>query len=174
MYHMNVRPVFPGPLYWRVLTICVLVWPSSLWTENTVEKINMPHIRLTMLFMIGVALPSFTAPWFLFMNVAYVRKVPSPAPVSRISHSVCLIWIQNLSFPSLASQLLLLVLCIRGSWLVRLWIRESHKCTITTTSLRVIHVVGRSIIIIKMYLYPKHSGRWRPARAWRTSCLLQT
>lgn len=78
---MNVRPVFPGPLYCRVLTICVLVCPSSLWTENTVEKMSMPHIRLTTLFMTGVALPSFTAPWFRFMNVAYVRKVPSPAPI---------------------------------------------------------------------------------------------
>jgi hypothetical protein len=80
---MKVRPVFPGPLYWRVLTICDLVCPSSLWTENTVEKMSIPHIRLTTLFMMGVALPSFTAPWLRFINVAYVRKVPSPAPIRK-------------------------------------------------------------------------------------------
>ena len=95
-HHMNVRPVFPGPLYWRVPTICVLVCPSCLCTENTVEKMSMPHIRLTMLFMTGVALPSFTAPWLRFMNVAYVRKVPSPAPMTMKSE----VYTERYFFPS--------------------------------------------------------------------------
>lgn len=77
---MKVNPVLPGPLYCSVPTICDLLCPSCLWTENTVEKMSIPHIKLTMLFMIGVAVPSLTAPCVFFMNVAYVRKVPSPAP----------------------------------------------------------------------------------------------
>lgn len=81
-HHINVRPEFPGPLYCSVSTIWVLVCPIPLWTENTVQNIMMPQIRLTMLLKSGVIVPSLTAPWVRFINVAYVRNIPSPASVT--------------------------------------------------------------------------------------------
>ena len=75
-----MRPVFPGPLKRRVSTISSCVLPCLFWTENTVEKTRIPHIRLTTLFISGVMEPSFTAPCERFMKVAKVRKVPRPAP----------------------------------------------------------------------------------------------
>ena len=41
---------------------------------------RIPHMRLTILLRNGVILPSLTAPCSRRMNVAYVRKVPNPAP----------------------------------------------------------------------------------------------
>ena len=61
-------------------TISSLLNPSAVWTANTVEKIRIPHMRLTILLRNGVILPSLTAPCSRRMNVAYVRKVPNPAP----------------------------------------------------------------------------------------------
>lgn len=80
-YHINVRPVFPSPLYRSVSMISCSLAPCSFWTEKTVENTRIPHIKLTILLKNGVMQPSFTAPWVRRMKVAKVRKVPRPAPV---------------------------------------------------------------------------------------------
>lgn len=63
-------------------------YPSSLWTENTVAKTVIPHMRLTTLLKIGVIEPNFTAPCDRFIKVAKVKNVPRPAPNMDRSRNV--------------------------------------------------------------------------------------
>lgn len=67
---MKVRPEFPFPLKRSVCRISLSVFPCCTCTENTVEKMRIPHMRLTTLLQSGVIVPSFTAPWERFMKEA--------------------------------------------------------------------------------------------------------
>ena len=79
-YQMNVSPVFASPLVLRVSTTSARGTFSWYWTLKTVAKTVIPQSKLTMLLKKGVSMPSRTAPCVLFMNVAYVRNRPMPAP----------------------------------------------------------------------------------------------
>lgn len=95
--HMKVSPVLASPLVFNVSTISDIGIFSCICILNTVENTVTPDTKLrgryynmeygvwsmgylTILLKNGVNIPNRTAPCDRFMNVAYVRNNPTPAP----------------------------------------------------------------------------------------------